>query len=130
MIKRILVAERVGGSSYNVLSGERHSGEEEKVVEDAELEVSVIERPSVMRLSRAQEKEKRPQYNERHDKVVVLQHDNARSPHVAKMLLRPIFSSPTSFNSTRLAHQHLRSYEEAKNWTHRLMDLIERWETC
>jgi len=35
----------------------------------------------LMRLSRAL-KDKRPQYNERHDKVI-LQHDNAR-PHVAK----------------------------------------------
>nr|CDS32727.1 Mariner Mos1 transposase [Hymenolepis microstoma] len=33
-----------------------------------------------MRLSRAQGKGKRPQYNERHDKVVILHHDNAR-PH-------------------------------------------------
>jgi len=37
----------------------------------------------LMRLSRAL-KDKRPQYNERHDKVI-LQHDNAR-PHVAKVV--------------------------------------------
>jgi len=36
-----------------------------------------------MRLSRAL-KDKRPQYNERHDKVI-LQHGNAR-PHVAKVI--------------------------------------------
>nr|CDS34655.1 Mariner Mos1 transposase [Hymenolepis microstoma] len=28
-----------------------------------------------------------------------------------------------------LADQHFSSYEEVKNWTHRLMDLIERGET-
>ncbi|GFV58091.1 mariner Mos1 transposase [Trichonephila clavipes] len=39
-------------------------------------------RAQLMRLSRAL-KDKRPQYNERHDKVI-LQHDNAR-PHVAKV---------------------------------------------
>ena len=38
----------------------------------------------LMRLSRALMKDKRPQYNERHDKVI-LQHDNAR-PHVAKVV--------------------------------------------
>nr|CDS28011.1 Mariner Mos1 transposase [Hymenolepis microstoma] len=31
-------------------------------------------------------KEKPPQYNERYDKVVILQHDNARPPHVAKVV--------------------------------------------
>ena len=40
-------------------------------------------RTQLMRLSRAL-KDKRPQYNERHDKVI-LQHDNAR-PYVAKMV--------------------------------------------
>ncbi|GFT03356.1 mariner Mos1 transposase [Trichonephila clavipes] len=40
-------------------------------------------RTQLMRLSRAL-KDKRPQYNERHDKVI-LQHDNAR-PHVAKVV--------------------------------------------
>ena len=40
-------------------------------------------RMQLMRLSRAL-KDKRPQYNERYDKVI-LQHDNAR-PHVAKMV--------------------------------------------
>ena len=39
-------------------------------------------RTQLMRLSRL--KDKRPQYNERHDKVI-LQHDNAR-PHVAKVV--------------------------------------------
>ena len=41
------------------------------------------DRTQLMRLSRAL-KDKRPQYNERHDKVI-LQHDNARL-HVAKMV--------------------------------------------
>jgi len=40
-------------------------------------------RTQLMRLSRAL-KDKRSQYNERHDKVI-LQHDNAR-PHVAKVI--------------------------------------------
>ena len=40
-------------------------------------------RTQLMRLSRAL-KDKRPQYNQRHDKVI-LQHDNAR-PHVAKVV--------------------------------------------
>ncbi|CAD7015191.1 unnamed protein product [Ceratitis capitata] len=40
-------------------------------------------RTQLMRFSRAL-KEKRPQYQERHDKVI-LQHDNAR-PHVVKMV--------------------------------------------
>ena len=40
-------------------------------------------RTQLMRLSRAL-KDKRPQYNERHDKVI-LQHDNAR-PYVAKVV--------------------------------------------
>ena len=40
-------------------------------------------RTQLMRLSRAL-KDKRPQYNKRHDKVI-LQHDNARS-HVAKVV--------------------------------------------
>ena len=41
-------------------------------------------RMQLMRLNRAL-KDKRPQYNERHDKCVILQHDNAR-PHVAKVV--------------------------------------------
>ena len=41
-------------------------------------------RTQLMRLSRAL-KDKRPQYNERHDKVI-LQHDNARPLHVAKVV--------------------------------------------
>ena len=41
------------------------------------------DRTQLMRLSRAL-KDKRPQYNESHDKMI-LQHDNAR-PHVAKVI--------------------------------------------
>jgi len=79
-------------------------------------------------------KDKWPQYNERHDKVI-LQHDNARS-HVAKsvktyletlkweVLPHPLNSpdiAPSDYHSFRsmthgLANQHLRSYEEIKNW--------------
>lgn len=90
-------------------------------------------RTQLMRLSRAL-KEKRPQYNERHDKVILL-HDNAR-PHVAKpvktyletlkweVLPHPPYSpdlAPSDYYLFRsmshgLADQHLRSYEEAKNW--------------
>jgi len=46
-----------------------------------------------MRLSRVL-KDKRPQYNERHDKVI-LQHDNARS-HIAKVVKTYVeMGSPT-----------------------------------
>ncbi|GFT28199.1 mariner Mos1 transposase [Trichonephila clavipes] len=87
----------------------------------------------LMRLSRAL-KDKRPQYNERHDKVI-LQQDNAR-PHVAKVvktyletlkwevLPHPLYSpdlAPLDYHLFRsmahgLADQHFRSYEEVKNW--------------
>ncbi|GFW69541.1 aromatic-L-amino-acid decarboxylase [Trichonephila clavipes] len=90
-------------------------------------------RTQLMRLSRAL-KDKRPQYNERHDKVI-LQHDNAR-PHVAKVvktyletlkwevLPHPLYSpdlAPSDYHLFRsmahgLADQHFRSYEEVKNW--------------
>ncbi|GFX13581.1 mariner Mos1 transposase [Trichonephila clavipes] len=83
---------------------------------------------------------KRPQYNERHDKVI-LQHDNARS-HVAKVvktyleklkwevLPHPLYSpdlAPSDYHLFRsmaddLADQHFRSYEEVKNW-------IDSWIT-
>ncbi|GFX50826.1 mariner Mos1 transposase [Trichonephila clavipes] len=89
-------------------------------------------RTQLMRLSRAL-KDKRPQYNERHDKVI-LQHDNAR-PHVAKVvktyletlkwevLPHPLYSpdlAPSDYHLFRsMAHglddQHFRSYEEVKN---------------
>ncbi|GFY16902.1 mariner Mos1 transposase [Trichonephila clavipes] len=82
-----------------------------------------------MCLSRAL-KDKRPQYNERHDKVI-LQHDNAR-PHVAKVvktyletlkwevLPHPLYSpdlAPSDYHFFQsmahgLADQHFRSYEE------------------
>ena len=87
----------------------------------------------LMRLSRAL-KDKRPQYNERHDKVI-LQLDNARF-HVAKVvktyletlkwevLPHPPYSpdaAPSDYHLFRsmahgLADQHFRSYEEVKNW--------------
>lgn len=90
-------------------------------------------RTQLMRLSRAL-KDKRPQYNERHDKVI-LQHDNAR-PHVAKVvntyletlkwevLPHPPYSpdvAPSDYHLFRsmahgLADQHFRSYEEVTNW--------------
>ncbi|EGI66432.1 Mariner Mos1 transposase [Acromyrmex echinatior] len=85
-----------------------------------------------MHLSRAL-KDKRSQYNERHNKVI-LQHDNARS-HVAKVVKtylemlkwEVLPHSPYSpdvassdyhlFRSmAHLADQHFRSYEEVKNW--------------
>jgi len=86
-----------------------------------------------MHLSRALT-DKRPQYNERHDKVI-LQHGNAR-PHVAKsvktyleMLKWEVLShspysqqiAPSDYHLFRsmahgLADQHLHSYEEVKNW--------------
>ncbi|KAG5320099.1 MOS1T transposase, partial [Pseudoatta argentina] len=60
--------------------------------------------PKRRKLSRAL-KDKRPQYNERHDKVI-LQHDNAR-PHVYH-LFRSMAHG--------LADQYFRPYEEVKNW--------------
>ena len=79
-------------------------------------------------------KEKRPQYQERHDKVI-LQHDNVR-PHVARpvktyfetlkwvVLPHPPYSpdiAPSDYHLFRsiahgLAHQNLRSYEKVKKW--------------
>jgi len=87
-------------------------------------------RKQLMRLSRAL-KDKRLQYNKRQDKVI-LQHDNAR-PHVAKSVKTyletlkwevpsAVFSRHCSlyhlFRSMAhgMADQHLRSYEEVKNW--------------
>ncbi|GFV54906.1 mariner Mos1 transposase [Trichonephila clavipes] len=90
-------------------------------------------RTQLMRLSRTL-KDKRPQYNERHDKVI-LQHDNART-HVAKVvktyletlkwevLPRPLYSpdlAPSDYHLFRsmahgLADQHFRFYEEVKSW--------------
>ncbi|GFT51400.1 mariner Mos1 transposase [Trichonephila clavipes] len=95
-------------------------------------------RTQLMRLSRAL-KDKRPQYNERHDKVI-LQHDNAR-PHVVKVvktyletlkwevLPHPLYSpdlSPSDYHLFRsmahgLADQHFRSYEENNH------DVQELW---
>ncbi|GFW43371.1 mariner Mos1 transposase [Trichonephila clavipes] len=86
-----------------------------------------------MRLSQAL-KDKRPQYNEIHDKVI-LQHDSA-GPHVRKVvkthfetlkwevLPHPLYSpflAPSYYHLFRsmahgLADQHFRSYEEVKNW--------------
>ncbi|GFY14859.1 mariner Mos1 transposase [Trichonephila clavipes] len=86
-----------------------------------------------MCLSRAL-KDKRPQYNERHDKVI-LQHDNTQ-PHVAKVvktyfetlkwevLPHPLYSpdlAPSDYHLFRsmahgLADQHFLSYEEVKTW--------------
>ncbi|GFV29517.1 mariner Mos1 transposase [Trichonephila clavipes] len=90
-------------------------------------------RTQLMRLSRAL-KDKRPQYNERHDKVI-LQHDNAR-PRVAKVvktyfetlkwevLPYPLYSpdlAPSDYPLFQsmahgLADQPFRFYEEVKNW--------------
>ena len=89
-------------------------------------------RTQLMHLSRAL-KDKRPQYNERHDKVI-LQNDNAR-PYVAKVVNTtletlkwevlphpPYFPdvAPSDYHLFRsmaqgLADQHFRSYE-VKNW--------------
>nr|CDS33064.1 transposase [Hymenolepis microstoma] len=95
-------------------------------------QVSVIERLNAMRLSRAL-KEKRSQYNRRHEKVI-LQHDTARPPHVAKLVVKkyietlkwqilphsPPYSpvvAPSDFHLTTLLNdQHLSSYKEVKNW--------------
>ena len=90
-------------------------------------------RTQLMRLSRALQ-EKRPQYEQRHEKVILL-HDNAR-PHVAQVvktyletlkwdvLPHPPYSpdiAPSDYHLFRsmahgLAEQHFHYYEEAKNW--------------
>lgn len=90
-------------------------------------------RTQLMRLSQAL-KEKRPQYQERHDKVI-LQHDNAR-PHVAapvktylqtlkwEVLPHPPYSpdiAPSDYHLFRsmahdLAGQQFRSSDEVKIW--------------
>jgi histone-lysine N-methyltransferase SETMAR len=90
-------------------------------------------RTQLMRLSRAL-KAKRPQYEQRHDKVI-LQHDNAR-PHVAvpvktylqtlkwEVLPHPPYSpdiAPSDYYLFRsmahgLAGQHFRSLDEVKIW--------------
>ena len=90
-------------------------------------------RTQLMRLSRAL-KDKRPQYSERHDKVILL-HDNAR-PHVARVvktyletlkwevLPHPPYSpdvAPSDYHLFRsmahdLAEQHFRSYKDVKKW--------------
>nr|CDS32441.1 transposase [Hymenolepis microstoma] len=81
-------------------------------------------RSQLMRLIRAQEK--RPQYHETHKKVVILQHDNARPPQVAKVtLLQLIFTSLTSFNGTQPGSPALQLVWRSEK-LNRLMDLIER----
>ena len=90
-------------------------------------------RTQLMRLSQAL-KDKRLQYNERHDKVI-LQHYNAR-PHVAKVVntyletlkwevlphppYSPYVAPLDSYLFRSMAHdladQHFRSYEEVKSW--------------
>jgi len=96
-------------------------------------------RMQLMRLSRAL-KEKRSQYQERHDKVIH-QHDNARS-HIARpvttyletlkweVLPHPPYSADVALSDYHLfrsmAHglgdQHFRFYEEVKKW-------IDSWIT-
>ena len=92
-----------------------------------------VYRRQLMRLSRAL-REKRPQYADRHDKVI-LQHDNART-HVAQVvktyletlkwdvLPHPPYSpdlAPSDYYLFRsmqhgLADQHFRNYDEVKKW--------------
>nr|CDS28016.1 Mariner Mos1 transposase [Hymenolepis microstoma] len=86
--------------------------------------MSIIERLSMMCLRRAL-KEGRPQYNERHDKVVILQHDNAGPPHVVNMCSLSFSPHSPRSMTNGLADEHFSSYEEVKNWIHRPMDLID-----
>ena len=96
------------------------------------IHVKRKKRLQLMRLSRAL-KEKRPQYVQRHDEVI-LQHDSAR-PHVAhavkkyletlkwEVLPHPPYSpdlAPSDYHLFRsmthgLTEQHFRSYEDPKN---------------
>jgi len=89
-----------------------------------------LSRKQLMRLHQAL-KDKRPQYNEKHNKVI-LQQDNARSYRkVGQNILGNVeMESPTPYSpditpsdyhlfrsmAHGLANQHLRSYEEVKNW--------------
>ena len=112
-------------------------------------------RTQLMRLSRAL-KDKRRQYNERHNKVI-LQHDNAR-PHVAKVVKRyletlkwEVLPHPPYSPDVAHSYYHLfrsmahgltdQSYEEVKNWIDSwiaskddqfsqrgIRTLAERWE--
>ncbi|VVC25899.1 Transposase, type 1 [Cinara cedri] len=104
-----------------------------ELLQPGETITGVLYRTQRIRLSRAL-KEKRPQYSERHDKIILL-HDNARS-HVSKVvktyletlkwdiLPLPPYSpdiAPSDFYLFRVmthdqAEQHFRSYAEAKNW--------------
>lgn len=90
-------------------------------------------RTQLMRLTRAL-KEKRPEYGDRHDKIIFL-HDNAR-PHVAKpvktyiettkweVLPHPPYSpdiAPSDYHLFRsmshgLSEEHFTSYEDCKKW--------------
>lgn len=94
-------------------------------------------RTQIMRLSRAL-KGKRPEYEQRHDKVI-LQHDNVW-PHIAKpvkkyletlkwkILLHPLYSldiAPSDYHLFRsmshgLAEQRFSSYEDTKK-------LVDSW---
>ena len=104
-----------------------------KLLKPSETITGYRYRTQLMRLSRAL-KEKRPQYQKRHDKVI-LQHGSAR-PHVARpvktyletskweVLPHPPYSPDVApsdhylFRSMAhgLAHQHFRSYKEVKKW--------------
>lgn len=104
-----------------------------ELLKSNETITGALYRTQLMRLSRAL-KEKRPQYEQRHDKVI-LQHDNAR-PHVAapvktylqtlkwEVLPHPPYSpdiAPSDYHLFRsmthgLADQRFHSYEEAQKW--------------
>ena len=100
-----------------------------------------------MRLSRLL-KEKRPQYQERHEKVII-QHDNGR-PHVARsiktyletlkweVLPHPSYSPDVALSDYHLlrsmthdlAHQHFCSYEEVKKWIDSWIDSKDVSVSC
>lgn len=104
-----------------------------ELLQPSETITGEVYRRQLMRLSRAL-REKRPQYADRHDKVI-LQHDNAR-PHVAKpvktyletlkweVLPHPPYSpdlAPSDYYLFRsmqhgLTDQHFRNYDEVKKW--------------
>lgn len=108
-----------------------------ELLQPNETVTGALYRTQLMRLSRAL-KQKRPQYNERHDKVI-LQHDNA-GPHVAnvvktyietlkwEVLPHPPYSpdiAPSDYHLFRsmthgLENVQLSDYDEAKNW-------IDQW---
>jgi len=93
-----------------------------KLLKPSERITGDLYRKQLMRFSR-ELKDKRPQYNERHDKVI-LQQNTYLETLKWEVLHHPPYSpdiAPSNYHlfwsmAHGLADQHLRSYEEVKNW--------------